>query len=198
MNLWLERIVEAARAHGHDWKQISKKPTKFLRVILLKGPPAYTWEAVTIQDVVFLFGHTMWHDEFPRPGDQPHALLSGSRILTTWPPGKHSRLPEMVFGFPSIHVRRWIKKAVHPLKGEYSSLSVWDTAKEHNRKKGGSRRLSQGAKKEQTIELRSKLGISSRTFTIPGGVPSMTAQRDCSICYMSPVLPLFKWEFFFF
>ena len=104
----------------------------------------------------------------------------------------------MVFGFPSIHVRRWIKKAVHPLKGEYSSLSVWDTAKEHNRKKGGSRRLSQGAKKEQTIELRSKLGISSRTFTIPGGVPSMTAQRDCSICYMSPVLPLFKWEFFFF
>ena len=42
MNLWLERIVEAVRAHGHDWKQISKKPTKFLRVILLKGPPAYT------------------------------------------------------------------------------------------------------------------------------------------------------------
>lgn len=104
----------------------------------------------------------------------------------------------MIFGFPSIHGRRWIKKAVHPLKGEYSPLSVWDTAKEHNRKKGGSRRLSQGAKKEQTIELRSKLGISSRTFTIPGGVPSMTVQRDCCICCMSPVRPLFKWEFLFF
>ena len=77
-------------------------------------------------------------------------------------------------------------------------MSVWNTAKEHNRKKGGgSRRLSQGANKEQTTELRTKLGILSRTFTIPRGVPSMTAQRDCRICCMSPVLPLFKWEFLF-
>lgn len=50
----VRKIMDVARAHGADWKQISKKPTKFLRVILLKEPPAYTWEAVTIQDFFFL------------------------------------------------------------------------------------------------------------------------------------------------
>lgn len=41
--------MDVARAHGADWKQISKNPTKFLRVILPKRPPAWAWEPMTLQ-----------------------------------------------------------------------------------------------------------------------------------------------------
>lgn len=47
----------------------------------------------------------------------------------------YSNLLKMIFGFPGIYGGKWTKKAVRPLKGVYSSLSIWDTAKEHNRKK---------------------------------------------------------------
>lgn len=48
--------MDVVRAHGADWKQINRKPTKILRVVLPREPPAWATEAVTIQDLKWPLG----------------------------------------------------------------------------------------------------------------------------------------------
>lgn len=48
--------MDVVRAHGADWKQINRKPTKILRVVLPREPPAWATEAVTMQDLKWPLG----------------------------------------------------------------------------------------------------------------------------------------------